>query len=1064
MIETRPRTLRQYFQPGGIAGILLLVAGLHLTTRYSYLLFHTLAEFFSIAIAATIFIIAINCWKSIENAYLLVVGVSYLFVGAIDILHTLSYTGMPIFTDYEYYAPQFWIAARFMESLSMLAAFAFLGTERKPDKFFLLFFYFSITALLVSSILYFKVFPACFVPGTGLTPFKKVSEYLIALIFLLNIVVLKSRKRYFTEGTYRLIRWSIILMIAMELCFTLYVKDTMSDAVNELGHIFKILAFYFVYRAIVVTGLTDPINLLFRDLKTSEERLLEAQHLAKMGSWEKHLEGWKWSNEMYSILGVPASTRPSLFLIEEKLDPSARESLEQALDSLEEESEFFELRLTLPDPHGAKHVHMRGRVVRNEEETFFAGTLQDVTDEFLLQRAEEIAKDKEKYELLMQTSGDGIHLVDENGNVVEANYRFCEMLGYSRTEMLKMNVTQWDASLCAEEVRKKIEELSREPAIFETRHRRRDGTVIDVEISAKAITYGDRTVLWNASRDITARKTSEEELRKLSKAVEQSPSSIIITDPEANISYVNDAFVKRTGYSLSEVMGKNPSILRSGKTPESIYEELWHNLKNGATWHGEFINKAKDEHEFIEAAIISPVRDAEGRVISYLGIQDDITERKQYEERMAYLAHFDQLTGLPNRTLLRDHFRYALSLAQRNAEHLVVMFLDLDHFKKINDTLGHSIGDRLLMETARQLKSVIREVDTVSRLGGDEFILILPGTDVKGAARIAKKVLDVISSPFLIEGYELVATASIGIAMYPEDGSDMEVLSQNADAAMYQAKQDGRNGFRFFTSEMQANSLRNLKLGNDLRQALARSELYLHYQPQFGIQDGKLCGAEALLRWNHPEFGPISPAEFIPIAEDSGLIIPIGEWVLKTACLQMKKWLEQKRPIRSIAVNLSAIQFRHPGLTASVMEIVEEIALPTEYLELELTEAAAMDNPKEAISIMDELHAHGIRMSIDDFGTGYSSLSYLKKFKVNKLKIDQSFVRDISSDQEDRAIVSAIIHLARNLGLRTIAEGVETPEQLEFLKEKGCDEVQGYLFGKPLPVEEFEKLMNGALA
>lgn len=455
-----------------------------------------------------------------------------------------------------------------------------------------------------------------------------------------------------------------------------------------------------------------------------------------------------------------------------------------------------------------------------------------------------------------------------------------------------------------------------------------------------------------------------------------------------------------------------------------------------------------------------PLRSENNEIIGVLGVYEDITEHKQAEERIQQLANFDALTGLPNRTRLNDHLKYALSLAKHSTGNLAVMFLDLDHFKDINDTLGHSIGDALLVELAKRLCAALRHEDTVSRLGGDEFILLLPGTDSHGAAQVAQKLLDTIAQPCRIEQYELAVTASIGIAVYPDDGMDLETLSRCADTAMYRAKQEGRHDFCFFTREMQAHSARILQLGNALHHAQQRRQLHLCYQPLVSAQDGRILGAEALLRWRHPELGTISPAEFIPIAENNGLILTVGEWVLKTAVSQMKTWLEHGLKPMTIAVNLSAVQFRHPGLPELITRILDEARLPPAYLELELTESVAMNDPMEAITMMDNLHECGVKMSIDDFGTGYSSLSYLKKFKVYKLKIDQSFVRDISTDPEDKAIINAVIRLAESLGLRTIAEGVETAEQLAFLNQQRCDEVQGYYFSEPLLPDQFEAFVR----
>ncbi len=456
----------------------------------------------------------------------------------------------------------------------------------------------------------------------------------------------------------------------------------------------------------------------------------------------------------------------------------------------------------------------------------------------------------------------------------------------------------------------------------------------------------------------------------------------------------------------------------------------------------------------------APMRDAHGVITTLLGITRDVTERKHSEARIQYLANFDALTGLPNRAQLDDHLKYALSLARRSNGRLAVMFIDIDRFKDINDTLGHRFGDAILIEVARRLKQVIREEDSASRLGGDEFILMLPGIDARGAAQVAQKLLRAIAMPCHVEQYDLVITASIGIALYPGDGADMESLTRSADTAMYRAKLDGRNGYCYFTTEMQQRATRHLQLVNALRHALERDQFELHYQPQVNIAEGRMIGAEALLRWRHPELGDVSPGEFIPVAEDSGLILPIGEWVLRTAVRQLKRWMDSGHPPIVVAVNLSAVQFRHPSLPEMVSRILDEGQVSPRYLELELTEGVAMHDPLGAIAVMQNLFERGIRMSIDDFGTGYSSLNYLKKFKAYKLKIDQTFVRDITTDQEDKAIVAAIISMAGNLGVHTIAEGVETAEQLDFLHQQGCEEAQGYYYSRPLPADQFEKFFG----
>ncbi len=453
---------------------------------------------------------------------------------------------------------------------------------------------------------------------------------------------------------------------------------------------------------------------------------------------------------------------------------------------------------------------------------------------------------------------------------------------------------------------------------------------------------------------------------------------------------------------------------------------------------------------------------AKGEGPRFVVISRDVTDNKLAEEKVLQLAHFDALTGLPNRSLLADRCQQALGAAQRHGQCVALLFLDLDHFKNINDALGHRVGDALLCAVAQRLSGLLREQDTIARLGGDEFILVLPDTDAVGAAHVAEKLLRAADQPFDIDAHELVITPSMGIAMYPQDGKDFDTLSRCADAAMYIAKQGGRNHYRFFTAEMQADSDRSLLLENALRRALERNQLYLHYQPQVCVASGAIVGAEALLRWEHPELGRVSPAEFIPVAESSGMILPMGDWVLQTATRQLREWMDQGYAL-TMAVNVSLVQFRQADFPQRIGQILQDAGLPPHCLELELTEGVAMTDPALAIDTMDRLHQQGVLLSIDDFGTGYSSLNHLKKFKVYKLKIDQSFVRDIADDPDDRGIVSAIISMAQGMDMRTIAEGVETAEQLAFLQDHGCMEVQGYLFGRPMAARDFGALLQAGL-
>jgi diguanylate cyclase (GGDEF)-like protein len=456
----------------------------------------------------------------------------------------------------------------------------------------------------------------------------------------------------------------------------------------------------------------------------------------------------------------------------------------------------------------------------------------------------------------------------------------------------------------------------------------------------------------------------------------------------------------------------------------------------------------------------APLFDEQGRARGAIGATLDITERKRAEEQVRDLAYHDALTGLPNRLLFQDRLALSVAQAHRRGKGLAVLFLDLDRFKLINDSLGHSVGDLLIREVAVRLRSCLREGDTVARLGGDEFTLLLPDLgQAVDAAKVANKVLEVVRMPFEIDGRELFVTCSMGISLYPDDGHDPETLVKNADAAMYRAKEQGRDHYQLYTRALNATALERLALESSLRKALAQDELLLYYQPILDVASRRVQGLEALLRWQHPDRGLVSPAEFIPLAEVTGLILPMGPWVLRTACAQARAW-QALRPGLRIAVNLSARQFQEPGLVGHVTDALADTGLDPRLLQLEITESNAMQNAQTAIQTLRELKALGVGLSIDDFGTGYSSLSYLRRFPIDTLKIDQSFIRDIGTDPDDAAIASAIIALAHTLKLEVVAEGVETVGQLEFLARHACDRTQGYLFSKPLPTEQCAELLS----
>jgi diguanylate cyclase (GGDEF)-like protein/PAS domain S-box-containing protein len=558
---------------------------------------------------------------------------------------------------------------------------------------------------------------------------------------------------------------------------------------------------------------------------------------------------------------------------------------------------------------------------------------------------------------------------------------------------------------------------------------------------------------------------SRKDLHLARKVIEASLDGIIICNPQGIIEFVNPAFSQLTGYSFDEVIGKNPRLLKSGRHDETFYHKLWNALAADGVWQGEVWNRRKTGEIYPEWLTINVIRDEDGRITQYAAVFSDITERKRTEERIKNLAYFDVLTGLPNRRLFTDRLQVAVANAHRHDMQLAIMFLDLDLFKRINDSLGHGIGDRVLVEMANRLGHCVREGDTVARLGGDEFVVLLPEIDhVEDAAKLAERIITQVKQPFQVEDHELYVTTSVGIAVYPDDGTTAETLIKNADTAMYRAKDLGRNAFQLYTPAMNARSFERLAMESALRHALTRGEFTLVYQGKVDMVSGRLSGVEALARWRHPDLGMVSPVDFIPLAENMGLISEIGAWALKAACRQCKSWHDLGLPPVRIAVNVSTLQFREGDIPALVTEALAESGLDPRFLELEITESVLMQRVDEVSQVLRELRTMGVHISIDDFGTGYSSLSYLKRIPIDALKIDRSFVNDIDLGEgeggEGAEIVSTIIGLAHNLKLRAIAEGVETAEQAEFLRARGCDEIQGYLVSRPVSGEDLVSLFD----
>lgn len=665
----------------------------------------------------------------------------------------------------------------------------------------------------------------------------------------------------------------------------------------------------------------------------------------------------------------------------------------------------------------------------------------------------------------------GICITDSRGYFVDVNQAYCDIYGYTKEELIGNHFTM----MVEEKDREQTQRLhdlvinNKDEMPFEWRVMKKDGTKLPILATGnRVITKSGEKYKITTVIDISNRKETEQRLLLTERVFDNAKEGIIITDPNKNILQVNRAFTEITGYSQEELIGQTPKMLNSGKTEQAKYISMWKSIRETGYWQGELWDRRKNGQMFALSLSITAVKNEHDEVINYLGILNEITEKKQYLQQIYNLAYYDSLTRLPNRTLFEDRCDLAIKKAKREEWLLAVLFVDIDRFSAINDTFGHLIGDELIQKVATRFKNNLREADTISHFSGDKFVVLLEKLpDSNHAAPIAKKLLKIFSQPFHLGEQEIFVTAGIGISIYPSDGTTVQELMRNAESAVHKAKESGKSIYQFYSQEINARSFEKLLLENNLRGAHKKGELFLMYQPQITADDSSagpvINGMEVLVRWKHQELGLISPGKFIPLAEESGLIIPLGEWIFREACSQYVQWLDKGIPAKELAINLSPVQFKQERLIETITAIIEETGFPAEHLELEITETAIMSDIDTSVHILKELEALGISIAVDDFGTGYSSLNYLKRLPIKKLKIDQSFIAEVTHNQDDATIVSAILSLARNLNLRVIAEGVETAEQLAFLKKHGCSFVQGYYFSPPLLPEKIEPLIASSV-
>jgi diguanylate cyclase (GGDEF)-like protein/PAS domain S-box-containing protein len=813
-----------------------------------------------------------------------------------------------------------------------------------------------------------------------------------------------------------------------------------------------------------------------RRLRESEFHLAEAQRIATLGSWSyvPATASLEWSEECYRLLGLDSALpAPAFGDVLALIHPDDRERVRELIRGAYKRGVNGDTEFRIVREDGSVmwlHALEEAYTGATGEVVLLRGTLRDITQ----QKQAEAERDHATQRLNTALHGSNLILVDvDPSGVVFLSERWNELLGGEP----KATYTTFDAlvALTHEDerdaiLRAYVDTLTGRKSEYSIEHRVRvnDGSWRWIRSRGRVVerdAHGRARRLAGINEDITSRKLAEERLGQSESRFRsllalstdwywEQDASLRFTevsgiDPNRDRLGVAQ-FLGRPGFDHGQLEVGEPDLARykALTAARQPFRDLCHSVSD-----------ADGELRFISFSG-EPVFDRDGRFTGYRGIARDVTQSRRAEERIRRLAHFDELTGLPNRTMFMHTLQRAFSQAQRRSKQFALFFLDLDRFKNINDSLGHEAGDRLLQEVARRLRKNLRESDTVARLGGDEFVVLVEDcADSRELNAIAQSILNSIGRPCVLAGQEYHVTGSIGISVYPVDGQDPAALLKNADIAMYLAKDHGKNNFQFYSAQQNAHSFERLALESSLRHALERGEFVLHYQPKVEIASGRIVGVEALLRWHHPDLGMVAPNQFIPLAEETGLIVPIGRWVLQTACVQSATWRREGMQAMRIAVNLSARQFSDGGLIDDIGDALTTAGLAPEGLELEITESMVMQNPERAVTTLSRLRDMGISVSIDDFGTGYSSLGYLKRFPIDNVKIDRSFIKDLPHDTDDAAITRAVIAMAQSLRIRVIAEGVETREQLQFLREHDCDECQGYLFSRPLPAGEFALLV-----
>jgi diguanylate cyclase (GGDEF)-like protein/PAS domain S-box-containing protein len=1064
-----------------------------------YLPLHTGMETLAIAMAAMVFGIAWATQKYRANGRDLILGLGLLGVAILDMSHTLSYQGMPDFITPSgaEKAIHFWLAAHCLAALAMLCA-AFwpqccndrLGQNARY--WGLLFVLLAVGAVHYVVLLHPQRIPPTYIPNVGLTDFKIHFEYGLIAAYVLAGAGFLARLRHGSESGLARLALAAFTMAMSEFFFTLYANVT--DVYNVTGHIYKIMAYAFLYRGLFVEAVQTP----YQELQASE-----ARHRATLDTLPDMLFEMSRQGVYLSVHANDASklVAPAEQLLGNRLDqtlpPEAAAVCMQALAEAQRAGMARGQRICLSLPAGLHHFELaiaKKADPAGRRDTYLL-LVRDITATVHDERR--IAFEARLNAALLDLQqNDG---QESEADLLQRGIRHAEQLTDSPFAILHLVRDDHSTELAARSAGAAPDGGMPMPAradiwrqalrecrsvtlnqVTAASHPRPEGALLRwmslpvreggqvrmlLGVANKAEDYDKQDAqalqaLADALWRRVVQRRQDAVIHRLSEALEQSPHQVVITDVKADVLYVNRAFSEVSGYSAQEILGRNPRVLQSGLTPRATYEDIWRKLPQGLPWQGELINRRKNGQIYTEAVSFYPIRDLSGQVTHYVAHKEDITQRREAEERIRALSNFDTLTGLLNKKAFDEQLALAIERADASHGRLSMLWFDLDNFKLINESLGHAAGDELLVEMANRLRASLGPQSALARPSGDSFVAIVPQADQASVAFTTQQALTRLQAVASAQGHPVSVSASAGVAVYPDDARTASTLAAAAELAMYRVKDDGRNGLRFFAPEMQAHTQRSLELAAGLKDAAHKGELFLVYQPQRALGSDALVGAEALLRWRHPQWGLVSPAEFIPIAEQSGAITAIDFWVVEQAARQLRAWDAAGLPPLVVAVNLSAAQFARPQLAEELLHILRRVDVSPQRIEVELTEAVALKNLELAETTIRRLHDMGFKVALDDFGTGYSSMSYLKRYAIDKLKIDQSFVRELAEETSDMAIVTAIVRMAHSLRLTTIAEGVETAAQAALLHDCGCDEIQGYWYSRPLEPAAFETFIK----